>query len=228
MVTFYIDSASREDVTRLLATGLFGGVTTNPAILERAGLGSSDLPDLVAWANDAGARRVFVQSWGAEAAEIADRGETLRALASNVVVKVPASRAGVEAAARLSVGGEVLVTAVHSAAQLLPIMASGAGFLAPFVGRMIASGRDGLAETIAMQAVVTATGSPLRILAGSLRTPAQMLALASAGVQHLTLGPAVWDLLFEDDVTAAAVENFERLAQGELAFVAAGQSAVLA
>lgn len=76
----YIDSADRPTVEKLLKMGLFTGVTTNPAILHKAGLGSSDIPDLVGWTIDAGAQQVFVQSWGTSAEEIADRGRSFRAL----------------------------------------------------------------------------------------------------------------------------------------------------
>jgi len=212
MPVFFIDSADRKKVTALLGTGLFGGVTTNPAILEKSGLGSKDIPDYVKWATDAGARQVFAQSWGATTAEIVDRGEEIRSLGPNVTVKVPASREGIEAARLLSVGGSVLVTAVYSATQVLPIMASGATYLAPFVGRMISSGRLGVEEVTVMQRAIEASGSPLQVLAGSLRTPEQVLALAVAGVQNMTFGPDVWDLFFNDELTAASVTQFEELA----------------
>lgn len=212
MTTFFIDSADRKQVTELLSTGLFGGVTTNPEILSKAGLGSNDIPDLVDWATGAGAKRVFVQSWGKTSGEIAERGQELRSLGSNVTVKVPASREGIEAAKILSGGGPVLVTAVYTAAQVLPIIASGASYLAPFVGRMIAAGRDAVADITRMQQVIDATKSGLEILAGSLRTPSQVLDLASAGVRNVTLGPPVWDLFFNDELTRASVERFEELA----------------
>jgi transaldolase len=214
MPHFFIDSADRAEVTRLLATGLASGVTTNPAILDKSGLGSRDIPDVVGWATDAGAERVFVQSWGSSAAEIADRGAGFRELGPQVVVKVTASQAGVEAARILSPTGPVLVTAVYSAPQVLPIMASGATYLAPFVGRMIAAGRDGIAEIVRMQRAIEATGSPLDVLAGSLRTPEQILELAEAGVSHFTFGPPVWDLFFDDELTAASVAQFEELSVG--------------
>ncbi|MCS5720615.1 hypothetical protein N1028_04030 [Herbiconiux sp. CPCC 203407] len=212
MPAFYIDSADRAEVERLLATGLAAGVTTNPAILDKAGLGSRDIPSIVGWATEAGAKRVFVQSWGRSAAEIADRGASFRALGENVVVKVTASREGIEAARQLSGGGEVLVTAVFAATQVLPVMASGAAFLAPFVGRMIAAGRDGIGEIVSMQSAIDATGSALQLLAGSLRTPEQILELASAGVRNFTFGPPVWDLFFTDELTAGSVEQFHELA----------------
>lgn len=212
MPAFFIDSAERATVTKLLATGLFGGVTTNPAILDKAGLGGADIPDYVKWATDAGAKQVFAQSWGASVGELVDRGLGIRALGDNVVVKVPASRAGIEAGAQLSAGGPVLVTAAYSAHQVLPVIASGASYIAPFVGRMIASGRDGIATVLQMQSALTASGASLQILAGSLRTPEQILTLSQGGVQNMTFGPDVWDLFFEDELTAASVAQFEALA----------------
>jgi transaldolase len=216
MPAFYIDSADRAEVEKLLATGLAAGVTTNPAILDKAGLGSRDIPSLVGWATEAGARRVFVQSWGRSPAEIADRGASFRQLGDNVVVKVTASREGIEAARQLSEGGDVLVTAVYAATQVLPVMASGATYLAPFVGRMTAAGRDGIAEIVRMQQAIDATGSPLEVLAGSLRTPEQILELATAGVRNFTFGPPVWDLLFDDELTAGSVEQFHELASNSV------------
>lgn len=208
----YIDSADRREVERLLATGLFAGVTSNPAILDKVGLGSRDIPDFVRWSTEAGAKQVFAQSWGTSVEELVERGESIRALGTHVVVKVPASTHGIAAAARLSAGGPVLVTAVYSAFQLLPIIASGARYAAPFVGRMEAAGRAALPEVAAMQHVVERSGAALNLLAGSLRTPEQILELALAGVTHFTAGPAVWDAFFEDELTAASVSQFEELA----------------
>jgi len=212
MVSLFIDSADRAAVTRLLNTGLFAGVTTNPSILDKSGLGSRDIPDVIDWASSAGARQVFVQSWGKTPQEIADRGDEFRSLGPNVTVKVPASREGISAARMLAAGGSVLVTAVYSASQVIPIMASGAAYLAPFIGRMDANGRDGMAEVRAIQHAIDASGSPLQVLAGSLRTPGQILTLASAGVKNVTFSPAIWDAFFADELTAESVEQFEQLA----------------
>ena len=212
MVALFIDSADRADVTRLLTTGLFEGVTTNPSILDKSGLGSRDIPDLIAWATDAGAKRVFAQAWGRTAEEIADRGESFRQHGANVTVKVTASLEGITAARLLSPGGPVLVTAVYAATQVVPIMASGATYLAPFVGRMDANGRDGMSVVHEIQRAIDGSQSSLQVLAGSLRTPEQILSLASVGVRNVTFSPAVWDAFFTDDLTAQSVEQFHALA----------------
>lgn len=212
MLAFYVDSADRAAAERMLATGLFAGLTTNPAILDKAGLGTSDVPDVVRWALDAGAGRVFAQVHGDTADELVARGERWRQLSDRVVIKVAYSAAALEAARRLAGGGEVLVTGLHRAWQVLPTVAAGASYVAPFIARMDAAGRDGLAEARAMASAVTATGSPLKVLAGSVRTPEQILTLVSSGVRHITFGPAVWEQFFHDGVTQAAVAAFEALA----------------
>lgn len=63
-----------------------------------------------------------------------------------------------------------------------------------------------------MQRAIAGSGASLQLLAGSLRTPEQVLELAILGVQNMTLGPDVWDLFFQDEQIIAAAENFERLA----------------
>jgi len=212
--SFYIDSAQRQVVEPLLRSGLVAGVTTNPTLLEAAGVRNEAIPDLVSWATDAGARAVFVQAWGGSAEQLERRGRDLRALDDRVVVKLPVTPAGLQATARLAADGiPVLVTAVYSATQVFPTMAAGASMIAPYLGRMTDAGRDGFAEIAAMQRVIDASGSTLRVLVASLRTPGDVLRLAEVGVRDFTLGPAVWEQLAADPLTDAAVAEFERAAQ---------------
>lgn len=125
-------------------------------------------------------------------------------------MKLPATRDGLGVTARLeSAGIPVLVTAVYAASQVLPAMAAGAHFIAPYLGRMNDAGRDGFAEISAMQRIIEAGGSELKILVASLRTPADATRLAEIGVSHFTLAPKVWGQFFEDELTAAAVDAVE-------------------
>lgn len=210
MIRFYLDSAQREDVEPWLRTGLIEGLTTNPTLLQSSGVRNDELGTLVAWATAAGARTVFVQSWGDGAAELARRGRQLAGLGDAVVVKIPATADGLAATARLTAEGiPVLVTAVYTAAQVLPAIAAGATYLAPYLGRMNDAGRDGAGEIAAMQRVVRASGSPLRLLVASLRSPSDALRLAEVGVRDFTTAPGVFARFFEDELTAAAVAAFE-------------------
>lgn len=210
MIRFYVDSADLDEVTPLLRTGLFAGLTTNPTLLQRAGVGNADIPQVVERARSAGAATVFVQAWGGQADELVRHGRWIARLGDDVVVKVPVTTDGLEATARLSSEGvPVLVTAVYRTSQVLPAIAAGARYVAPYLGRMDDAGRDGLGQVGAMQRIIDASGSDLRLLVASLRSADAVVALAQLGVTDFTLAPSVWTALSEDPLTASAVDVFE-------------------
>jgi TalC/MipB family fructose-6-phosphate aldolase len=210
MMRLYLDTADRAAAEELLATGLFAGVTTNPTILQRSGLGVAAAPDIYTWATAAGAREVFFQSWGLTTAELIERGLRLRDLGDEVVVKLVASRAGSAACAALARRGvPTLLTAVYAPGQAVVAAAVGATYIAPYLGRLDDHGRDGRAEVAVMQEVLRATGSTTEILLASIRDVPSIVALARSGVRHFTMGPLVAEQFFTDELTAAAVTAFE-------------------
>jgi TalC/MipB family fructose-6-phosphate aldolase len=213
-VRLYLDTADRAAAEDLLRTGLFAGLTTNPTILQRSGLGVADTPEIYEWAVAAGAREVFFQAWGEDADTLVERGQRLRELGPEVVVKVPASRAGAAACARLAAhGAPTLLTAVYAPGQVLVAAAAGATYIAPYLGRLNDAGRDGIAEVTAMQEVLAATGASTKILLASIRDVASMVALARRGIDCFTIGPPVAEALFAEHLTAAAVAAFEDAAR---------------
>jgi len=194
----------------LLATGLFTGVTTNPTILQRASKGVADLGDIYRWAIAAGAREVFFQAWGTEAATLIERGQWLRDLGQEVVVKFVATREGATACAALAREGvPTLLTAIYDPGQVIVAAAAGATYIAPYLGRLNDAGRQGIAEVIAMHEVLVATGSSTKVLLASIRSVPDMVALARHGVDCFTMAPAVAEQFFTDPTTAEAARTFE-------------------
>jgi TalC/MipB family fructose-6-phosphate aldolase len=209
-VRLYLDTADRAAAEDLLSTGLFTGLTTNPTVLQRSGLGVGDAPDIYEWAVAAGAKEVFFQAWGEDAATLVERGEELRSLGDEVVVKVVASRAGSAACAQLSARGvPTLLTAVYAPGQAIVAAAAGATYIAPYLGRLNDAGRDGIAEVTAMNEVLRATGSTTKILLASIRDVQSVVTLARRGVDCFTMGPEVAEGFFAERLTAAAVQDFE-------------------
>ncbi len=212
-MTLFLDSADRAELEPLLATGLFGGVTTNPLLLARAGLTPSDVPALHDWLVAAGARTVFAQTLGTHVDEIVADGRRLRGLGDRVVVKIPATRAGLAATRRLADEGvPLLVTAVHHAAQALLAAAAGARYVAPYLGRMTAAGRDGPAHVIAMQQILT--GTETEVLAASVKSVDDLAQLAAGGVPMFTVGAGLAAAMLDEQLTDSAAAEFERVASG--------------
>lgn len=215
MLSLYVDSAVREDVEPLLALGAFRGVTTNPAILHRAGMGGIDLPEVYSWAAAAGAQEIFVQAWGENAEELVTSGQELMELGDLTVVKVAATRNGLQAGARLvRMGVPVLVTVVYAAHQAVVAAAIGAKYIAPYIGKMADDGRPAREETATMHRLLRATNSPTRVLAASVRSTADLVYLAEQGVQAFTVPVAVARKLFDDPSTTGAAAAFDEITAG--------------
>jgi TalC/MipB family fructose-6-phosphate aldolase len=209
-VRLYLDTADREAAESLLATGLFAGVTTNPTILQRASKSTADLRDIYRWAIDAGAREIFFQAWGEDPDTLIVRGQQLRDLGREVVVKFVATRAGSTACAALAARGvPTLLTAIYDPGQALIAVAAGATYIAPYLGRLNDAGRQGIAEVVAMHEVLVATGSTTKVLLASIRGVPDMVALARHGVDCFTMAPAVAEQFFTDPTTAEAARTFE-------------------
>jgi len=206
-VALYIDAADRQLIEELWGSGVFAGVTTNPTILDRAGLGQRDVPDLYKWLTDLGVGTVYVQVVGRTRDEMLRSAEALRALGP-LTVKVPATAAGLSAAGALvRDGAQVLLTAVYSPVQALMARDCGIQGVAPYVGRMTDAGRSGVESVIAMQQAIGT--EPTRILAASLRSADDIARLAAAGVPDFTLGGALAQSVLDDELTRAAVDEFE-------------------
>jgi transaldolase len=211
-MTFYIDSADRELIEELWPTGIFRGVTTNPTILSRSGLGQDDLPALYTWLTDLGVDTFYAQVLGTTADTMLTSAARLLELGP-VVVKVPATAAGFQVARKLVADGvRVLLTAVYHPVQAVAARDLGIQGVAPYVGRMTDAGRDGLGAVALMQQAIGS--EPTRILAASLRSLDDVATLAAAGVPDFTLGASVARALVEDELTRRAVAEFEAAAAG--------------
>jgi transaldolase len=209
-----LDSADPAAWAEWLPSGLFHGVTTNPTLLLRAARPCrlEELERLTREALDWGMQEIHLQAWGGDAATMAACGAALGALApGRVLVKLPITRGGAEAARRLmDTGVPVTFTACYAVPQVLVAAALGARYIAPYLGRIGDLGRDGHADLIAMQQALDGVGATTRLLVASLRQPTDLTRLAAAGVGCFTLAPAVAADLFVAAPTIEAAAQFER------------------
>jgi transaldolase len=204
----YADSADVEQVDRLLRFRLVRGVTTNPTILLRAGRKLSELPGLYERWAQLGAEEIFFQVWGSTRDELIARGQEIASFGRSVVVKVPATPNGFEAAGILIRQDiPILMTAVYGVPQALAAASIGARYIAPYLGRLEDSGQDGLAMIEDMHRVLE--GSDTEVLAASLRSPQAIVDLAKRGIRFFTAAPEVLMASARDDQSDAAARAFE-------------------
>jgi transaldolase len=210
----YIDSADGSALESLLRTGVFHGVTTNPLILKQAGVSVKELPLFAERVFALGAKELFLQSWGEERSKLETHGRMLARVSGKVVVKLPATRDGLEAAARLNTGGvRTCITAVYAPFQALLAASVGAAYVAPYLGRMNDAGRDGHGLIGQMSEALRGTGSGCEILAASVRTPEDIARLSQKGVRHITVSAAVAEMFFQEPLTLEASRAFDAAAK---------------
>ena len=136
---FFLDTADTAEWDALLPLGIFHGVTTNPTLLERAGH-----PCTVFHIHELATRALaqtsefMCQAWGDTADELYATGMALSdPNRHDIVIKVPVTAKGTEAAGRLIQSGvRVCLTACYSSHQALIASGVGAEYLAPYLGRM--------------------------------------------------------------------------------------------
>ena len=211
----FIDSAEVQTIEQALKTGYVYGVTTNPTLLQRANVHIQQVPSLAQQIIELGARELHLQVYAEDSTGmLQDAARLVEIDPKRVVIKIPATPAGFSAAAQLAAQGvRITLTAVYTVAQAILAMSVDAQYIAVYLGRMRDDGLDALALVRQMQRTLDAQHSSMQILAASIRTPAEVEALAESGIAAATLPLAVVQQLPESPGTMAAAAAFAAAAR---------------
>jgi len=141
--------------------------------------------------------------------EMLAQARDLTAIADNVIVKVPLTKEGITAGARMVEKGiGINVTLVFSAAQAILAANIGATFVSPFLGRVDDAGNDGLGLLHEIIEVYAAQGYDTQVLAASLRHPVHVVEAARMGADCATMPFAVMESLFRHPLTDVGMARF--------------------
>jgi len=204
----FLDTAHLADIETATGWGILEGITTNPTLAAKEGL---EFHDLIRAITNVVSGPVSAEVVSDNRDDMVAQGQVLRTIADNVVVKVPMTREGVAAGARLvEMGHPINVTLVFSAAQAILAATIGATFVSPFLGRVDDVGNDSLALLTEIVDVYAAQGYDTQVLAASLRHPQHVVQSARIGADAATMPFAVMDKLFDHPLTDIGNERFNR------------------
>jgi transaldolase len=185
---FFIDTANLKDIQEAVELGVLDGVTTNPSLMAKEGIGGHDnvmahykrICEMVD--GDVSAEVI-----GVTYEEIVREGEALAELHPNIVVKVPMIREGIKAIKHFSENGiKTNCTLIFSAGQALLAAKAGATYVSPFVGRLDGIGHDGLQLIEQIVQIFGNYGYPTQVLAASLRHVPHLVQCAEIGADVVT------------------------------------------
>ncbi len=208
----FIDTSKAQLWQRYRRMGWVYGATTNPLILKKEGRPCTmkTFEELVAAAKDSGLEELQIQAIGKNSDALFSTGMEIARLWQQVVVKVPLTRAGLQAATRLiDKDIRVTMTAAYAAHQMIAASAMGAHYIAPYYGRLKESGIDADQILAAMLSMKSTQKVTPRILVASIRTIDQLQNLAANGHDTFTLNPELAEQFAINPLSDQAAQDFE-------------------
>lgn len=207
-----LDSAIIEEARQAAEWGWVSGATTNPTLLA-----ASTLPPAKTLKK---LKRLFkgpifyqltglsLETMTEEASLAAD------ILGSQLVLKIPATDLGFQAAARLSKNYICAITSLFTPAQALVAHASGARYALYYHNRAKRLLKNG--SRLASQLVEVLAGTGTQVVAASLKTPDELVEARQAGVSILSAKFEVLAQLPLNEFSQAALDAFHASGTGLL------------
>ncbi len=203
----FLDTANINQIKTTAKLGIISGVTTNPSLVSTEG--ATDYEALI--------KEICSIISGPISAEVTAEGvepmiKQARQIASwapNVVIKVPATLAGLEVTSALAKDNiKVNFTLVFSLNQALLGARAGAAYVSSFVGRLDDVGHDGMELVKDIANVFSHYQLPTEVIAASIRHPQHCLAAAKAGAHIATVPYKVLMQMINHPLTDIGVARF--------------------
>ncbi|HEY5823813.1 MAG TPA: fructose-6-phosphate aldolase [Cyclobacteriaceae bacterium] len=207
---FFIDTANLKEIKEAYDLGVLDGVTTNPSLMAKEGIGGAEkvkahykaICDIVD--NNVSAEVIATDFDG-----IIKEGMELAKIDSKIVVKVPMIKEGVKAIKKFtSEGIRTNCTLVFNAGQAILCAKAGASYVSPFIGRLDDIGQDGLDLIAQIRHIYDNYGYGTEILAASVRHTMHLIKCAEIGADVATCPLNVITSLLNHPLTDSGLAKF--------------------
>jgi transaldolase len=202
----FIDTGNLKEIEALVPLGIIDGITTNPSLLAKEG---GDYRALLKRICDIVKGPTSAEVVATEVDGMLREGRDLAKIDEHIVVKVPFTKAGVQACKKLSSEGiRVNVTLCFTPAQALLAAKVGATFVSPFVGRLDDIATSGMNLISEIVEIFENYDFTTEILVASTRGPMHIVEAARMGADICTCPAAVIEALFKHPLTDIGLERF--------------------
>ena len=202
----FIDSGNIKDIETLVAIGIIDGVTTNPTLLAKE---PGDYRENLKKICQIVKGPVSGEVTATDVAGMLQQGRDIAKIDQHMIVKVPLTRAGIQACKTLSGEGiRVNVTLIFSAPQAWLAAKAGASYVSPFVGRLDDIGNSGMQIVREIVDMFDNADYTTEVLVASVRHPIHIIEAARLGGDIVTAPPAVIEACFKHPLTDIGLERF--------------------
>ncbi|MCX7973850.1 MAG: fructose-6-phosphate aldolase [Candidatus Aminicenantes bacterium] len=203
---FFLDTANPEEIREVASWGILDGVTTNPTLIAKEKKGFKELiTEICSLISGPVSVECVSSKWDAMVAEARE----LASLASNVVIKIPATIDGLKATRILQTEGiRVNMTLIFSPSQALLAAKAGAAFVSPFIGRLDDISHNGMDLVDQIVTIFNQYNFNTEVIVASVRHPGHVVEAALIGADIVTVPYAVMEKLIRHPLTDIGLEKF--------------------
>ena len=212
----FLDTANIDQIRQAAKLGIISGVTTNPSLVSKEAVADyqATIKEICSIIPGPVSAEVLVE--GTQA--MIEQAHRISTWAPNVVIKIPATTAGLEATSVLTRANiKVNFTLCFSLNQALLGALAGATYVSPFVGRLDDIGHDGMQVVKDIVDVFKHYQLSTEVIAASIRHPEHCVAAAKAGAHIATVPYNVLMQMLHHPLTDIGVTRFladwQRVAQ---------------
>jgi transaldolase len=207
---FFIDTANLNEIKEAYDLGVLDGVTTNPSLMAKEGIGGKEkiMAHYKAICNVVD-NNVSAEVIATDFEGMIKEGRELAKIDDKIVVKVPMIKDGVKAIKKFtSEGIRTNCTLVFSPGQALLAAKAGASYVSPFIGRLDDISQDGLDLIAQIRLIYDNYGYGTEILAASVRHTIHLIKCAEIGADVATCPLNVIMALLKHPLTDSGLEKF--------------------
>ena len=202
----FLDTGNVKEIEALAALGIIDGVTTNPSLMAKEG---GDPVAILKRICDIVKGPVSGEVVATDVEGMVREGRDIAAIDEHMVIKVPFTKAGVQACKVLAhEGHKVNVTLVFSATQALLAAKVGATFVSPFVGRLDDIATAGMRRIEEIVDIYQKDEFGTEVLVASVRHPIHIVQAARMGADVCTCPAPVIEAMFRHPLTDLGLERF--------------------
>lgn len=202
----YLDSANLQQIKQAANLGVLDGITTNPTLIAKEG---RDFETVIREISQAIDGKIWAEVIGTENDKMVEEALRINDWAQNMVVKLPMGIEGLKAARTLSDKGlQTNMTLVYSISQAILSAKAGVSYVSPYAGRIDDVGWSGEEFIRDIASVFATQRFETRVLAASVRSPQQVVALAKGGVDGVTVPYEVLTKMTHHPMTEVGLAQF--------------------
>lgn len=193
----WLDTFKISVIEKARSIGIHSGVTTNPKIVALSGM---PVEDLIQQLLSAQHYPVAVQVVANNVSGMIEQAERLHEFSSRIIVKVPATKSGLECIEYLKRETEVpvMATGIFTSLHALLCFNTEVEYIAPYYGYIRDHGEDPkqvLSSIVGMQKIY---GFQTQILAAGIRSIQEIAVCAEIGVDAITINEKIFDEMISD------------------------------